>query len=341
MMTKSDRQNLGKGLAFLSPWLIGFAAFTLIPVILSFYYSLCEYSLLQPPMFIGGANYHELVNDGVFWQALGNTLYFAAMIIPASLLLSLGLAMLLNVKMPGQSIFRTIIFMPSLVPIVASAMVWMWMLNGKYGMINHWLNPVLAVISPRVNWALDWTLNPIMLRIGRVIHWLLGFFVENKVHIPPLHLITSGPSWLENPTWAMPALVLMSLWGVGYNVVVYLAGLQDVPRELYEAAEIDGAGIWGRLWHVTIPILSPVIFFNLIMSIIWVLQVLDIPYIMTPNGGPARSTEFIAMYLYDNGFRFLRMGYASAIAWIMLLVILALTGIAFWSSKRWVHYQGK
>lgn len=294
-MTKSERQQLGKGLAFLSPWLIGFLAFTLIPVILSFYYSLCEYSLLQPPMFIGAENYRELARDGVFWQSLGNTLYFAAMIIPASLFLSLGLAMLLNVKIPGQSFFRTIIFMPSLVPIVASAMVWMWMLNGKYGMINH-----------------------LLAKFG-----------------------ISGPSWLENPYWAMPALVMMSLWGVGYNVVVYLAGLQDVPRELYEAAEIDGAGIWGRLWHVTIPILSPVIFFNLIMSIIWVLQVLDIPYIMTPNGGPARSTEFIAMYLYDNGFRFLRMGYASAIAWIMLLVILALTGIAFWSSKRWVHYQGK
>lgn len=294
-MTQSERQQLGKGLAFLSPWLIGFLAFTLIPVILSFYYSLCEYSLLQPPMFIGAENYRELARDNVFWQSLGNTLYFAAMIIPASLFLSLGLAMLLNVKIPGQSFFRTIIFMPSLVPIVASAMVWMWMLNGKYGMINH-----------------------LLAKFG-----------------------ISGPSWLENPYWAMPALVMMSLWGVGYNVVVYLAGLQDVPRELYEAAEIDGAGIWGRLWHVTIPILSPVIFFNLIMSIIWVLQVLDIPYIMTPNGGPARSTEFIAMYLYDNGFRFLRMGYASAIAWIMLLVILALTGIAFWSSKRWVHYQGK
>lgn len=294
-MTKSERLQLGKGLAFLSPWLIGFAGLTLIPVVLSFYYSLCEYSLLQPPMFIGLANYRELMHDGVFWQALGNTLYFAAMAIPSSLMLSLGLAMLLNVKVPGQSFFRTIIFMPSLVPIVASAMVWMWMFNGKYGMFNH----------------------------------LLG-----KIGI-------SGPSWLDNPSWAMPALALMSLWGVGYSVVVYLAGLQDVPRELYEAAEIDGAGIWGRLWHVTIPFLSPVIFFNLIMSIIWVLQVLDIPYIMTPNGGPARSTEFIAVYLYDNGFRFLRMGYASAIAWIMLLVILILTGIAFWSSKRWVHYQGK
>jgi multiple sugar transport system permease protein len=294
-MTRHEARQLGKGLAFVSPWLVGFLAFTLAPVALSFYYSLCEYTVLQPPLFVGAANYHELMHDSVFWLSLKNTLCFASMVIPASLLLSLGLAMLLNVRIPGQSVFRTIIFMPSLVPIVASAMIWMWMFNGRYGMINH-----------------------LLLKVG-----------------------VTGPAWLDNPAWALPALAMMSLWGVGYNVVIYLAGLQDVPRELYEAAEIDGAGIWGRLWHVTLPFLSPVIFFNLIMSIIWVLQVLDIPYIMTPNGGPARSTEVIAMYLYDSGFRFLRMGYASAIAWIMLLVILLLTGIAFWSSKRWVHYQGK
>lgn len=294
-MTRAERQNLLKGLAFLSPWLVGFLVLMLLPVVMSFYYSLCEYSLLQPPLYIGGGNYRELMQDGVFWQSLRNTLYFACIVIPSSLVLSLGLAMLLNVKVPGQSIFRTIIFMPSLVPIVAAAMIWMWLLNGKFGMINHFL----AIFG------------------------------------------ITGPSWLENPTWTVPALAIMTLWSVGYNVVIYLAGLQDVPRELYEAAEIDGAGIWGRMRHVTLPFLSPVIFFNLIMSIIWVIQVLDIPYIMTPNGGPARSTEFIAMYLYDSGFRFLRMGYASAIAWILLLVILALTALAFWSSKRWVHYQGK
>jgi len=294
-MTDRDVKQLGKGLAFSSPWIIGFAAFMLLPIILSFYYSLCDYSGLQPPMFVGISNYRELMSDPIFLKSVENSIQYALLVIPSSLILSLGLAMLLNVKMPGQAVFRTIIFLPSLVPIVASAMVWMWLYNGKFGMINHLLS-----------------------KIG-----------------------ITGPSWLENPTWTLPALAVMYLWGVGYTVVIYLAGLQDVPRELYEAAEIDGAGIWRRLWHVTIPMLSPVIFFNLIMSIIWVLQVFDLPYIMTPNGGPARSTELMAVYLYDNAFRYVRMGYASAIAWIMLMMILALTGIAFWTSKRWVHYQGK
>jgi multiple sugar transport system permease protein len=291
---QQTRQIL-KGLAFLSPWLVGFLVFTLLPVILSLYYSLCDYSLLQSPIYIGAENYVDLWHDDVFWLSLKNTMLYAAMAIPAGLMLSLGLAMLLNVKIPGQALFRTIIFLPSLVPIVASAMLWMWMFNGQIGMVNVALS-----------------------KIG-----------------------VRGPDWLSHAAWTKPALAMMSLWGVGYAVVIYLAGLQDVPRELYEAAEIDGAGPWRRMWNVTLPVLSPVIFFNLIMSIIGVLQVFDIPYIMTPNGGPSRSAEFVAMYLNDNAFSYLRMGYASAIAWVMLLIILALTGLAFWSSKRWVHYQGK
>jgi multiple sugar transport system permease protein len=293
-MTHRDVQQLGKGLAFLSPWLVGFLAFTLLPIVLSFYYSLCDYSLLQDPLFIGGENYRNLMADPVFWRSLRNTLYYAAMALPGGLLVSLGLAMLLNTKMPGQTVFRTIIFLPSLVPIVASSMLWLWLFNAKLGLINA-----------------------LLLKLG-----------------------IDGPGWLTDPRWAMPALALMSLWGVGHAVVIYIAGLQDVPRDLYEAAEIDGAGIWSRMWNVTLPMLSPVIFFNLIMAIIGTLQVFDIPYIMT-QGGPARSTYFITMYLYDNAFLYLNMGYASAMAWIMLVIVLALTGIAFWSSSRWVHYQGK
>jgi multiple sugar transport system permease protein len=290
----AELKQAAKGLAFLSPWLIGFLAFTLIPVALSFYYSLCDYSTLQTPMYIGAENYRELMHDKVFWKAMGNSLYYAAMAIPAGLFVSLGLAMLLNVKMPGQAIFRTIIFLPSLVPIVASAMLWMWLLNPRLGLINT----------------------------------LLG-----KVGI-------DGPNWLGDVRLAMPSLVFMSLWGVGNAVVIYLAGLQDVPRELYEAAEIDGAGVWRRVWHVTLPMLSPVIFFNLVMAIIGVLQNFDAPYIMT-GGGPARSTYFLAMYLRECAFDFEKMGVASAMAWIMLVIVLVMTGVAFWSSKRWVHYQGK
>jgi multiple sugar transport system permease protein len=230
----------------------------------------------------------------VFYQSLWNTFYYAAMALPAGLLVSLGLALMLNVKIPGQSVYRTVIFLPSLVPTVAASMLWLWLFNSRIGLINT----ALASIG------------------------------------------ITGPGWLRDVRWAMPALAIMSLWGVGHTVVIYLAGLQDVPRELYEAAEIDGAGIWGRLFNVTIPMLSPVIFFNLIMAIIGTLQVFTIPYIMT-QGGPARSTYFYTMYLYDNAFTFLRMGYASAMAWMQLVIILALTGVAFWTSKRWVHYQGK
>jgi multiple sugar transport system permease protein len=292
-MRASERAQLGKGLGFLSPWLVGFLLFTLLPVGLSFYYSLCDYSLLQPPLFVGADNYRDLARDPVFWQSLRNTFVYALLALPAGMAVSLGMALLLNAPIRGQAVYRTIIFLPSLVPAVASAMLWLWLFNAKLGLINN----------------------------------LLG-----AVGIP-------GPGWLTTPEWALPALALMSLWGVGHTVVIYLAGLQDVPRELHEAAELDGAQAGARLRHVTLPMISPVIFFNLVMAIIGTFQVFSIPYIMT-QGGPARATYFYTMYLYDNAFSYLKMGYASAMAWIQLLVILALTGLAFWSSRRWVHYQG-
>lgn len=291
-----ERQNLLKGLAFLSPWLIGFTAFTLLPIGLSLYYSFCDYSLLQRPVLRGWENYRDLAGDPVFRQSMKVTGLFALMALPLGLILSLALALLLNAKVRGQAIYRTIIYLPSLVPAVASAMVWLWLLNPKLGLINLGLR-----------------------KIG----------------------ISNPPGWLADPSWSMPALVLMSLWSVGNTVIIYLAGLQDVPRELYEAAELDGAGAAGKIRHVTLPSISPVIFFNLIIAIIGTLQQFTLPYIMTPNGQPGRATYFFTMYLYDNAFGYLKMGLASAMAWILLLLILALTGLAFWSSKRWVHYQGK
>jgi len=307
MSSGHERKNFAKGIAFCSPWLIGFCLFTAVPIGLSFYYSLCDYSLLQRPQFIGGTNYRRLAEDAVFWKSLVNTLYYALLAIPSAMAVSIGLAMLLNLRIRGQSIYRTIIFLPSLVPIVASSMLWLWLLNGKLGLINALLARI-GITGPA--WLSD-----VMFTLGH-------------------------PPDQTNYYWAMPALAFMSLWGVGYTVTIFVAGLQDIPQALYEAAEIDGAGIWSRIWNVTLPMLSPVIFFNLIMSIIGTLQVFAIPYIMT-KGGPARATYFFTMYLYDNAFRFLRMGYASAMAWIQFLLILALTGLAFWSSKRWVHYQGR
>jgi multiple sugar transport system permease protein len=313
-MTRKEARQLATGVSFLAPWFVGFLAFTLIPVVLAFYYSLCDYSLLQPPVFIGLSNYRELAGDPIFWKSLVNTLIYAAIALPAGMLVSLGLALLLNQKTLGQSVFRTILFIPSLVPTVASAMLWLWLFNTKLGLLNTLLatGPGTALVGA-ANAAL------------------------RALRLPVLQ---TPIGWLTDPSWALPSLAIMSLWGVGYTVVIYLAGLQDVPVSLLEAAEIDGAGAWKRLRHVTLPMLSPVIFFNLIMAIIGTLQAFAIPYIMT-GGGPARATYFYTMYLYDNAFRYLKMGYASSMAWIQFLIVVALSAIAFWSSKRWVHYQGQ
>ena len=292
---QKEVRALSRGLAFLSPWLIGFFVFTIVPISLSLYYSFCHYSLLQPPLFKGLDNYRDLAVDPVFWKVLRNTAVYAALALPLGMFAALSIAMLLNSKITGVSIYRTIVFLPSLVPTVASAMLWLWLFNSKLGLIN---------IALRA--------------IG----------------------IQNPPGWLTDMHWAMPALVLMSFWGVGNMVVIYLAGLQDVPRELYEAADIDGASSLRKVWHVTLPAISPVIFFNLILGIIGTLQVFATPFILT-GGGPARSTYFYTMYLYDNAFSYLRMGYASAMAWVQLLIVLVLTALAAWSSKRWVHYQGK
>jgi multiple sugar transport system permease protein len=295
-MTKLERRNLLKGLAFLSPWMIGFTVFTLLPIILSAYFSLCDYALLQPPVYRGTENYRALAHDPVFWQSMKVTAKFTILALPLGMIVALALALLLNVKILGQSIYRTIIFLPSLVPAVARAMIWMWLYNPKLGLINLALR----------------------------------------------HLgISNPPGWLADPVWSMPALVLMSVWGVGNTVIIYLAGLQDVPNDLYEAADLDGAGTLAKLWNVTLPFISPVIFFNLIIAIIGTMQTFTLPYIMTPQGQPDRATYFYTMYLNDNAFSYLKMGQASAMAWIQLLATLALTGIAFWTSKRWVYYQGK
>jgi len=293
---RHHRNDLAKGLAFLSPWLIGFTVFTAIPIGMALYFSFCEYGLIEKakPLWIGLDNYRDLMRDKWFWNALSVTGRYALMALPAGMCVSLGLAILLNQPIRSQAVYRAIIFLPSLVPVAAAAMVWFWLFNTKLGLINYALS-------------------------------FLG--------IPPVN-------WLTSPAVALPALAFMSLWGVGHTVVIYLAGLQDVPKDLYEAAELDGATGWRRLWNVTLPMISPVIFFNLVIAIIGVFRIMDLPYIMT-NGGPANATQFIALYVYKTSFEYVRMGYASAMAFVQLLIILALTGLAFWSSKRWVHYQGK
>ena len=295
-MTRGERRRLWQGLAFVSPWIIGFLAFTVYPLVASIGYSFCDYDVLSRPIWVGGLNYREMIADRIFWKALGNTLIFAACALPLGLVMSLTVAVLLNQRVRCRSAFRAIYFLPSLIPVVAGSMIWLWILNGNFGLLNHGLH-------------------------------LLG------VHHPP--------QWLADPAWTKPALVLMSAWGIGQAVVIYLAALQDVPRALYESAELDGAGPWARLWHVTLPLISPVIYFNLIMGIIGSLQVFSQAFIMLGGGGPQRSALFYAVYLYQNAFEYGHMGYACAMAWVLFVLILALTALANAITRRHVYYAGE
>lgn len=318
-MKRSHREALN-GYLFASPWIIGFSVLLLYPLVASLYYSFCDYSVLHKPLFIGVTNYTDIIKDEVFWKTIENTGWYAMLALPLGLIVTLCLALLLNSKVRGMSIYRALFYMPSLVPAVSLAILWMWVFNGEHGVLNAIIRPVLDRLSYITN-----------LGLAALNHFPM-------LHIPLLHL--TPPNWLSDPAWSKPALIVMSIWGAGNTVVIYLAGLQDVPQQLYEAADLDGAGWWKKTMNVTLPMLSPVILFNLIMGIIGTLQVFTIPYIMFPGGAPARSTYFYSMYLYDKAFRDLQMGYACAMGWIMFLFILALTQGALRLSKKYVYYEG-
>ena len=307
-MSNSKRETR-TALLFVSPWILGFIVFLAYPLSASIYYSFCNYSVLKAPVWVGLANYRNLIGDDVFRTTLVNTLEYAAMALPVGMAIAIGLAMMLNAKIKGQTIYRTIFYVPSLVPGVPLAVLWLWVFNGKQGIINAVLQPVLNSVSKALG------------AVG-------------------IHTVLTAPQWLSDAAWAKPALVIMSAWGAGNAMLIYLAGLQDVPQPLYEAADLDGAGWWAKTWHVTLPMLSPVILFNGIMGIIGALQVFTIPYIMFPGGSPARSTYFYAMYLYDNAFVYLKMGYACAMGWIMFAITVVLTIAAHRLSDKYVHYGG-
>ncbi|MBC7771090.1 MAG: sugar ABC transporter permease [Pyrinomonadaceae bacterium] len=276
------------GLAWVSPWIIGFLAFMALPLGMSFYYSLSDYPLLEPPLYVGTQNYTALLNDDIFWLVLKNTVIYAAFSVPLGTVLALLIAGLLNQRVKGVGLFRLAVFVPQVVPVAASAMIWMWLFNGDVGLINQLLE-------------------------------LIG--------------VTHTPNWLGDRAWAMPALIVMNLWVIGQSVVIYLAALQDVPKQLYEAASLDGMGPARRFWHVALPTISPVVLFNVIILTITCWQVFAVPYIMT-DGGPDRATYFYTHYLYDNAFVYQKMGYASALAWVQFLIILSLTGVMFFVSRK-------
>ncbi len=295
-MTIGRRKAL-EGYLYISPFLIGFLVFTAYPLFASFYLSFTDYKVIVAPVWIGLENYQTAFSkDPQFWTSLDKTARYALLAVPLGVVSSLGAAMLLNQGFRGTALFRTIFFLPSIMPIIASVLVWIWIFQPSIGVLNYLLS-------------------------------LLG---------------VDGPSWVRSTTWALPSLVIVSLWSTagGSRMVVFLAGLQGVPQELYEAAHIDGASAWQRFWKVTLPMISPTMFFNIVISIIGSLSVFSVAYIGT-GGGPAYATYFYVYHLYNNAFQFSQMGYASALAWIFLLVVLALTVVQFRMSDRWVYYAGE
>ena len=290
------RRALITRLLFISPWVVGFLAFQVYPFLASLYYSFTFYPILDAPRFIGLTNYRNLFGDSRFRTALYNSAFFAFFAVPLGTVVSILLAMLLNTKAKGISIFRTIFYLPSITPVVATAIVWLWMFNPRAGIVNY----VLSAVGIR------------------------------------------GPGWLGSPEWAKPALILISLWGVGGAVLIYLAALQGVPRELIEAAQLDGASRRQQVWHITIPMISPVILFNVVTGLIGAFQYFTEVHVMTGGSGkPADATLMLSIYLWQTAFQYFKIGYASAQAWVLFLIVIAFTVGLFRLSGRWVYYGGR
>jgi multiple sugar transport system permease protein len=278
---------------FISPWIIGFLLFDAGAILASFAISFTNWSALSTPSFTGVENYTKLINDSLFYKAMGNSLYYGLGSVGLGTIVSFLLALLLNQDVKGMALFRTIFYLPSVVSGIAVAILWIMILHQDFGLINSFL----------------------------------AFFG------------IKGPGWLVQPEWAMPSLILMSLWSAGGAMVIYLAGLQSVPTHLYEAAEIDGADTLQKFWNVTVPMMSPVILYNLIVGFIASIQGFVLVYIMT-NGGPANATLVYGLYIYRTAFINFQMGYASALAWVLLVVIIIITVIQFTVARYWVYYEG-
>jgi multiple sugar transport system permease protein len=284
------------GYLFVSPWIIGFLLFGLYPIIMSLYYSLCQYDVLRIPKFIALGNYTELLfRDPHFWKSIWNTVFYTVIRTPLCIIGSLLLAVLVNNAVRGIRFFRTVYFVPSIVTGVVLSTLWLWLLNPQYGLINS----LLAVFG---------------------IH---------------------GPLWLQSPQWSKPAMIMMSLWSIGGGrMLVFLAALQGIPEQLYEVIDIDGGGWWTKFIHVTVPLVSPVIFLWTVLEVIFSFQVFTEAFVMT-KGGPLNSTLFYNLYLYFKAFEDYNMGYASALAWLLLIIVLLVTLFQFKIGQRMVYYESQ
>lgn len=294
-MSAMQKSNLTWGLIFCSPAIVGLLLFTLYPVVRSFQQSFTSSTMLTQGDFIGWSNYSDLVGDTNFITALGNTLYLLVWTVPLGIIVAMCLALLLNMNVGGRSIYRVIFFMPSIVPLVATAVVWYYVFNPQYGILNS----LLAMVG------------------------------------------VTGPSWLADPEWAKPALIIVSTWGVGGLMVILLAGVQDVPTQLYEQAKIDGAGVLSRFRNVTLPFMSPHLLFALVTGLIAGFQYFTEVYVITSgSGSPAGSTMVAGLYLYQNAFAFFKVGYASAMAWVLFVISAVVAGLVFRFVGRRVYYGG-
>ncbi len=286
------RREFHAGYLFASPWFLGFLIFGGGPIVFSLIMSFCEYDVLSPPKFVGLNNYITMfTDDPLFYKSMWNTV-FMAMGIPLGMMVSLGIAMLLNYEIKGMAVYRTFFYLPSIMPAVAASILWIWIFNPHEGILNS-----------------------LLAKVG-----------------------IAGPEWLQSQNWSKPSIILMGLWGAGGGMIVWLAGLKGIPTHLYEAAEIDGAGRFRMFFNITLPMLSPYILFNLIMGLIGTFQIFTQAFIMT-QGGPVDSTLFYAYLLFNNAFRYMKMGYASSLAWVLFGIVLALTVLQLRLSKRWVHYE--
>ncbi|CAM3629702.1 carbohydrate ABC transporter permease [Occultella aeris] len=280
------------GVLFAMPAILGFVIFTIGPMVASFIFSLTDWTVGATPNFIGLGNYQAMADDPLFWKSLGVTTYYTLAAVPIALVVGFVVAMLVNAGWRRQSMWRTIYYLPTLVPAVASAVLWIWIFNPDSGLFNSILRA-------------------------------LGLPTSN---------------WIYSESTAIPSLIIMSTWGFGNAMVIFLAGLQGVPRHLYEAVALDGGGAWAKFRHVTLPFMTPVIFYNLVTGVIGTFQVFNQAYIMT-SGGPNNSTLFYIYYLYTQAFTDSQMGYASALAWVLFLIVLIITALLFRNARSWVYYE--
>jgi multiple sugar transport system permease protein len=295
------RRQALDGYLLAAPAILGLLIFTAYPVIYTFYLSFTEYTFVKTPTWIGLANYQDMVGDELFRKSLLQTFYYCALSIPLTLIGSFLVAILLNQGVHGISFYRTIWYLPALVPAAAAAALWRWILNRDFGIVNE-----------------------LLYRLG----------------LPT-------PGWLVEPEWTIPTLALVAFWtGLGSTMLIFLAGLQGVPTHLYEAAALDGASAWRRLWNVTIPMMSPIIFFNLVLGVIGSFQAFTTVYLIyTPTGsgsaGPSDSGMLYLVYLYRNAFQYFRVGYAAALSWVLFMIIVLLTLFLFRMQRRWVYYESE